>query len=63
MTDTWIIEQPTALDWEIEQQGITVRFTEDGTLRITEDGLNFRVIEFVRRAQWTQETPSPITWT
>ena len=61
-TTPWTPSTPVPFGlWNIDQ-GDTQRITEDGRLRITEDGLAIRIIERTKTT-WTAEPPPYGIWT
>lgn len=59
---TWIKEAPSADQWRKNTDRF-VRLTEDGVVRVTEDMLYFRIIEY-EPITWTNTLPPAATsWT
>jgi hypothetical protein len=61
MTSPWTPEPRAYETWEIERAGATIRITQDGRRRITEQG-NLRIIEYFN-SEWTIEGSTPNPWT
>jgi hypothetical protein len=66
----WSPSAPSGADWvkpfppdDLWRQNTSryIRLTEDGIVRITEDGLRFRVIEHTLTI-WTKPFPPPDPW-
>jgi len=61
-TAVWSNEYPLYTPWDLERLRATLRVTDYGYLRITEQ-LNIRVIEYIARPSWTQEYTTYTPWT